>query len=152
MHYLSERNILVEDATVEPEDLSTKKPPATPKPFLKQPVEIPRWLILLVANSVIILLMATFSVVFAFKLSRVGYNQSCLQDSDCNSNVGLTCTAGTCLCSTVETWNGRQCIPQRTFNRSCKTQDDCDSLSKLVCRNVTTGSTMDSLCVCSDSR
>lgn len=142
----------MEDATIESSDAPIKKTPTTPKPFLKQPVKMPRWLLLLVANGFVLLLMATFSVVFVFKLSKVGNKQSCLQDSDCNSNVGLACTAGTCSCSAVETWNGHQCIPQRTYNRTCKTQDDCDSLSKLICMNVTSGTKTDSLCWCSNFR
>lgn len=94
-------------------------------------------------------MIVTFCVVFAYRLSTVGYNQSCLDNSNCNSYVGLTCVAGTCSCSSLQFWNGRLCVAKRTFNRSCTDQSQCDSSINLYCRNVSVGAYTDSLCWCS---
>jgi hypothetical protein len=114
--------------------------------------EIPRWLLLLLSNAFIILLIITFCIVFVFQEKTVGFGESCLENSHCKAQLGLKCTAGTCACSTVDFWNSRQCIPQRTFNRSCTLQSQCNSLSKLLCMSVTVGSGTDTLCWCSSYR
>jgi hypothetical protein len=113
---------------------------------------MPRWLILLLSNAFIIILILTFCVVFIYQQSTVGLGESCLQNSNCNAYLGLKCTAGTCSCSTVEFWNGVQCIPQRTFNRSCTLQSQCNSIANLLCLNVTIGLYTDSYCWCSSYR
>ena len=89
---------------------------------------------------------------FAFKQPTVSIGESCLYNSDCNSYAGLKCTMGTCSCSTVQYWNGLQCVPQRTYNRSCSSQSQCNSLAYLLCMNITTGLYTDSLCWCSSFR
>jgi hypothetical protein len=70
--------------------------------------EIPRWVLLLVSNALIIFLIIAFCIIFAYKQSIVGIGQPCLIDGDCNAFVGLKCTAGTCSCSAVQYWNNLQ--------------------------------------------
>ena len=140
----------LDDHIIQEHDI--EQPQEKPKTTWKNSVEIPRWLLLLLANALIILLVVTFCIVFVSQEKTVGYGESCLKNSHCKSLLGLKCTAGTCACSTIQFWNGHQCVPQRTFNRSCTSQNQCSSLSKLLCMSVNVSSGTDTLCWCSSYR
>ncbi|CAF4620437.1 unnamed protein product [Rotaria sp. Silwood1] len=143
-------NLQLEDAEIQ--ELHVEHTPSKPVSPWKKTFEIPRWLVLIFTNFLIILVIVTFCVVFVYQKSKVGVGESCSSDSNCNSYVDLMCTAGKCSCSSVKFWNGRRCVSQRTFNRSCTSSSQCDSLVKLTCRNITIGSYTDSLCWCASSR
>lgn len=137
---------------MEIDELDVEQIAERPKSLWQQSTSMPRWLLLILANLFIILVTATFVVIFVFIKTNVGHGQSCLSDDQCNTFAGLTCTAGRCLCGSTEFWAGERCEAQRTFNRSCTSNDQCNALAKLMCLNVTVGSWNDSMCSCSEFR
>ena len=139
-------------SNAEIDELTVQSTPSRPKKLWQKTTSMPRWLLFVLTNLLILLVIATFIVVFVFKEQKVDYGQSCLTNDQCNSFAGLTCTTGKCLCGATEFWSGRRCESQRTFNRSCTSQSQCDSLAKLLCLNETTGSGIDSICTCSSYR
>ncbi|CAF1005154.1 unnamed protein product [Rotaria sordida] len=143
-------NLQLDDAEIQ--ELVIESAPSKPISPWKKTSEVPRWLVLIFTNFLIMLVIATFCVVFIYQKSQVGLDELCLTDSNCNSRVGLMCTAGKCSCSAAQFWNGRRCVSQRTFNRSCTSSSQCNSLIKLACMNVTISSYTDLLCWCSASQ
>lgn len=137
---------------MEIDEFEVEDAPERPKKMWQKTTSMPRWLLVILTNVLIILITATFVVVFIFNELKVTYGKSCLTNDQCNSYVGLKCTAGKCLCGSTEFWSGQKCESQRTFRRSCKSQDQCDTLAQLLCLNVTAGSAIDSICTCSNYR
>lgn len=140
----------IEDAYIEEHDV--EYPPAKSSIITKNSIEMPRWFLLLISNAIVIILIVGFCVFFIFQQKKVTFGESCLTNDNCYSRLGLKCTQGKCLCSTVEFWDSYRCISQRTYNRSCLSQSQCNSLAKLLCMNVTTGLYTDSVCWCSSFR
>ena len=74
------------------------------------------------------------------------YFEKCFFTSDCKDAAKMTCTNGVCSCNSTQFWNGRSCVNQITFEKTCSNSSQCHTNLLLYCN------TAQGICTCPANR
>jgi len=109
-----------------------------PTPWWKRDLNIPRWLLTVLATLTVVAFtaFAVFAAVVTLKKELNG--GACKSNSDCRQDLGLLCNNYRCGCAYSHFWSEsyQVCERQRMINRTCTNDTMCDSLGNLQCQTV----------------
>lgn len=110
-----------------------------PLPFCMRDLNIPRWLLLLLASLAIVVFTAFAVFASVVTLKKESNGGPCKSNSDCRQDLGLLCNNYRCGCAYSHFWSDTYqiCERQRMINRTCVNDSMCDILASLQCQNVT---------------
>jgi hypothetical protein len=112
-----------------------------PTPFWMRDLNIPQWLLILLATLTIIVFTAFTVFTAVVTLKKGGNGDACKSNSDCRNDLGLICNNYRCGCAYSHFWSDSYqiCERRRMINRTCVNDSECDALGSLQCANVTLG-------------
>lgn len=72
----------------------------------------------------------------SFKIISVeakNINAACTQNSECNNQAGLVCSAQKCVCPATKFYDGQICSNKRGVNQACSIPNSCNEAIGLSC-------------------
>jgi hypothetical protein len=112
-----------------------------PIPFWSRDLNIPRWLLVLLATLAIVVFTAFVVFTAIVTLIKETNGGACKLNTDCREDLGLICNNYRCGCAYSHFWSDSYqiCERQRMINRTCVNNSMCDALGNLQCQNISSG-------------